>query len=300
MLETMGPSSARLGLVLGLVVALAVSAAAGCQIIAGLDDPVPGVPKAEGGVGVDAPTRKDVVVKSDTSMSMVDTGTGDSGSGGGDTGSDTGSDTGESAGDSGIAFVQGNSIDFMTVDAGTLTIGTTNAGDLVVVNLSYDVASAPVVSDTLGDNYRVAIGPVTDFQEFTHYVEYAEDVPSGELSISVTLGATPSSSFEVYVLEYSGVIPSGSLDVVSVGTGTSMAVDGMKSGFKTTTVPNELIFGYGETYSASPGTGFTLRENLNSNVAEDKFVTKIGSYETTATMTGGPSWIMLMATFKGF
>jgi hypothetical protein len=298
----MGLSRARFGVAVGLMAVALLAAAAGCQLIAGLDDPVPPVPKGEGGIdaSVDAPVHVDVAQKEDSSKPTRDASTSDGGPDAAEGGSDVDASDGASEATVPILFVQGNAMDFFTADSGSMPVGTTKAGDLLVVNLSYDSTGTPLITDNFGDSYKVALGPVADANDFTHYVEYAENLPSGDLSISVSLSSPASSSFQVYALEYYGLIPSGALDQTAFQNGTMTGLDGMKSGSRTTTAPHELIFGYGESGGANAGTGYILRESFNDNVAEDAVVRKIGNYQTTATMVSGTNWIMIMATFKGY
>jgi hypothetical protein len=101
------------------------------------------------------------------------------------------------------------------------------------------------------------------------------------------------------VHEYAGIATSSAFDRASSANGATAAQDGMNSGSVTTTWPRELVFGFAETGTAAPGTGFTARSLYGDNVTEDRVVEAIGSYHATATMVGGSEWSMMVATFKG-
>ncbi len=113
--------------------------------------------------------------------------------------------------------------------------------------------------------------------------------------MSVQLDA-PVGEIELYVHEYANISAFGVAAGAS-GTGNT-AVDGMQSPLVTTTVANELIFGYGTTGQAKVGTGLTLRSGFRGNVTEDRLLPTPGSYRTTATMLYSASWTMIAATFK--
>src|SRR6185437_2983710 len=72
------------------------------------------------------------------------------------------------------------------------------------------------------------------------------------------------------------------------------------SGAATTNFANELIFGADTiaTVTTGAGSGFTSRiiTSPDSDLAEDKIVTAVGSNSATASLNSG-AWVMQMAAF---
>jgi hypothetical protein len=151
------------------------------------------------------------------------------------------------------------------------------------------------VTDSLHNSYSTAmsiVAPGTPGNQ-TVAVFYALGVAAGTDSISVSVPAYAfGETLEVYVHEYSGI---SAFDRANGQTGTTTD---MHSGFVTTTAPGDLIFGFGDTGSVSPGTGFAPRLTLNQNLTEDRIAPIVGMIEATATMGMGNSWAMMAAAFK--
>jgi hypothetical protein len=151
------------------------------------------------------------------------------------------------------------------------------------------------VTDTRGNIYTLTAGP-TKYNGLQQVIYYAKNIASGSNTVTVTFNRRASYP-DVRILEYSGLDPSNPRDVVAVNTGTSPTTN---SGFATTTSPNQLIFGSGTTatFFSGPGGGFTARVfNAFGNIAEDKTVSSIGSYNATIIGQSAP-WIMQMVTFR--
>jgi hypothetical protein len=115
----------------------------------------------------------------------------------------------------------------------------------------------------------------------------------------VTVRLNGSATFlEVYIHEYSGLDTSFPLDVTASSIGNSATLD---SGPATTNFANELIFGWGPDGGGGAGSGFTARSTFNGNITEDKVVSTVGTYNATASRSGGSGpWSMQMATFRAF
>ena len=174
-------------------------------------------------------------------------------------------------------------------------------GNLIVMHLDWDgqTRSISTVTDTKGNTYTPIIAP-TNWNGLNYRAElwYAYNITGGGAAITVTatLSGLPTSFFQIYISEYSGIInTSNPLDQNSVLIGNTAAVS---SGFKTTTMSNELIYGasIGATGTLTTGGGFTNRSTANQNIIEDKNVTTTGSYNAAFTSAGG-NWIAQMATF---
>jgi hypothetical protein len=214
---------------------------------------------------------------------------------------------------SSIAFVQSGAAD-NGCWSGTLPTVTVplnapvTAHGTIIVALDFLQAAADVtlkgVTDSLGNTYTVNVppGPVVAGNEgpYLTAIASASDVKGGNDIVTVAL-SKPTACIEVYVLEYSGLARSAAFDVGRSAGGTTTATDGMASGIANTTAADELIFGFGFTNeAATAGTGFTPRNKFHGNVTEDRMVSAVGSFQTTATMyPKGTSWVMMMATFRG-
>ncbi len=218
-----------------------------------------------------------------------------------------------SAGDSGvvadagpppITYVQGNA-GSSGADAGGIVVvpfkTALSAHDAVIVGVDYNYSTAATtvasVTDTLGNAYKQVLQQ--DASGARLHIVLAEDVAGGPDLLTITLTTPPKSFFEVYIHEYAGLALAAAFDVGAGATGTSSAIDGMASGFATTSFANELIFGYGVTGTADAGTGFTPRLRFHDNITEDETVAAPGSYQATATMTAGTGWVMTMGAFRG-
>jgi hypothetical protein len=165
------------------------------------------------------------------------------------------------------------------------------AHDAIVVAVDFDLMATLQVSDTLGSTFSAAILPTGDFYPCAIY--YALDVPSGGTdTLTLTLSAAPPTFFEIYAQEYAGI---AGLDVTAGQSGTSVM---MQSGTATTTVANDLIFGFAATGTAGAGVGFTTRSNFNQNLVEDAIAGNPGPYQATGTMVAGSGWTVLMAAFR--
>jgi hypothetical protein len=204
---------------------------------------------------------------------------------------------------SSIAFVQAREGDVGSGLSLAVTFGSdVRAHDAIIVCVSIYTLSVTLtgIHDTRGNTFTTIVGPF-DANGTRHYLAFAADVVGGSDTVTATVSGNPSPYLGMHIHEYSGLARQGAFDVGSAAAGASKAVDGMQSGAKSTTADHELIFGYGvSSDTAYPGAGYTARSGFSTgDVTEDKVVSVRGSYQTTATMTVGSYWEMLMATFRG-
>ncbi|HEY8079381.1 MAG TPA: hypothetical protein VIF62_34860 [Labilithrix sp.] len=193
-------------------------------------------------------------------------------------------------------YVQGNANS--SDDAGAASVdynSPVNAGDMLLV--AFDMSpqgatSVLSVTDTQGDTFTKLF--TMDGSGLSYWVGACLGAKGGATTVNVQLAA-PIEFVELWAHEYANV---GSFDMAVGGSGTDMSTDGMKSPPLVTTVPNELIHGWGVTGSADPGTGFQLRSSFHSNVAEDMIAPTPGSYPAIATMSSGSDWSMMALSFK--
>jgi hypothetical protein len=176
------------------------------------------------------------------------------------------------------------------------------AGDLIVVVASWgnNLNATVSISDTLGNTYVSALGPV-NFGALPpnarQQIFYAKNIKGGANTVTATQNVGSNNFFQLFIFEYSGADTISPLDAVSSATSNSGTA--MDSGSAITTYPNELIFGAGNIANAisDPGAGFVNRSNFEGTLMEDKFVATASSYKATAT-GDGTAWVMMMATFR--
>jgi hypothetical protein len=174
------------------------------------------------------------------------------------------------------------------------------AHDALVLCLDYDSTTAQVVSvtDTSGDTFAQALGPFT-FGARRMYLFYALDTIGSAANETLTVAFdAPVPGVELYAHEYANVALSGAVDQTAANMGTSSTTDGMTSPKVITRYPNELVFGFGISGKAAPGTGLTLRLGYHDNVTEDMQAAVPGSYAAVATMTSGNAWAMTVTTLR--
>jgi Abnormal spindle-like microcephaly-assoc'd, ASPM-SPD-2-Hydin len=133
-------------------------------------------------------------------------------------------------------------------------------------------------------------------------IYYAKNIlaaGAGANAVTVTFSVAAVSA-DIRILEYSGADPNNPVDVTAVGSGSSGTTS--KSAAATTTNATDLIFGANivVTSTKGPGSGFTKRllTSPDGDIAEDKTVTKTGSYNATAPLTSSGAWIMQMVAFR--
>ncbi|MGZ4993177.1 MAG: beta strand repeat-containing protein [Methylobacter sp.] len=199
----------------------------------------------------------------------------------------------------GINFVQGSTNGSETTIASiaqAFTSSNTQGNLLVVTGTAARPSATLSISDTAGNAYGVAVGPITDpVQNVTAYVWYVPNCKGGPNTVTIT-PSTPG-ALEIHISEFSGADSGSPLDQTSVGIGTGFNIS---SGTKTTTVNGELIFGYdfaGDPNS-SVGSGFTGLSYVNGDWDEYQIQNTIGSVAATFTQPSNSPWLALMATFK--
>ena len=177
------------------------------------------------------------------------------------------------------------------------------AGDLNLVAVGWNDTSATVqsVTDSLGNSYALAAGPVKG-TALTQSIYYAKNILAGSNTVTVTF--SQSAVFpDVRILEYKGLNTTAPLDVTAGASGTSGNNAVVSSGAATTTSANELIFGAGMTNGAFGKAGTSFKAEVitaDGDIAEDEVVSATGSYSATASLGayGSQHWIMQMVTLK--
>ena len=201
---------------------------------------------------------------------------------------------------SGPTFVQVKSATPQTA-AGSVAVTYSlaqTAGNLNVVVVGWNDTTSTVstVSDSLGNNYVLAIGPTTG-TGLRQSIYYAAGIKGGSNTVTVRFNQA-AAYVDVRTLEYSGIDPARPLDgkAGAAGSGTTAS-----SGTATTTSANDLIFGAGMTtaHFSGAGTGFVSRiiTSPDADIAEDRTVSATGSYSATAPNSSG-NWVMQMVAFR--
>ena len=204
-----------------------------------------------------------------------------------------------------ITYVQGNSATPQTpqTTVNVLFTAAQTAGDLNVVVVGWNDTTATVsaVRDTKGNVYTRAVGSTQITGALSQSIYYAKNIvaaAAGSNTVTVTFSAAAAYP-DIRVLEYRGADPVNPVDVTATGTGTSAS---SASSSATTTNATDLIFGANMvvTTTTGPGTGFTKRllTSPDADIAEDKMVTAVGSYNATAPLSAAGSWVMQMVAFR--
>lgn len=191
------------------------------------------------------------------------------------------------------AFVQQNAGAALDASAGAIALpAPVTPGNALVVAFDVQTNGTPTVDDSQAETFTVStVSPITGPQHL--YVAFLFDARGGQTTITVhTLAQT---TIEMYANEYANV---ASLDAVVQGIGSTPATDGIQSDNITTTVPNELLFGFAVTGTGVAGTGFVQRSNFATNVTEDRVVAAPGTSRLLATMKSGTTWAILGAALK--
>lgn len=197
----------------------------------------------------------------------------------------------------GISYVQSTNATGSGSSVAESFISNTTAGNLIVVVVTWVSTSATAsVSDSQGNSYAVAVGPVVGTRS-TSQIFYAENIAGGPNTITATFSGSQNSQIGIH--EYAGLALSGALDVTSSNTGSSTLCD---SGALTTTQSDALIFGSCSA-ETNPGTRtagalFTERENATKILTEDRIVSTTGSYSADVSFTNFINWIGIVAAFR--
>src|SRR5579884_2826435 len=170
------------------------------------------------------------------------------------------------------------------------------AGDfLIITGTAARPRSTLTISDTAGDSFVSALGPVSDpSQDVTAYIWYVANAKGGPNTVTIT-PTGGADALELHISEWSGINPVSPLDQTSSATGSGTSIS---SGAQTTTRNGELIYGY--TFpngSSSPGSGFTGLSFVDGDWDEYEIQPVAGSVASTFTQSPATNWFAAMATF---
>ena len=131
----------------------------------------------------------------------------------------------DSSGSTSIARVQSVAPGWVSAQETTLTLAEENAGDLLVAGVYFDQSTVTItVADSLGNAWT----PTTAYANITPcpfgasganasvvQIFYAEDIVAGSNVVTVTQ-SSGTSPLGAFLVEYSGLLKSGSLDGISL------------------------------------------------------------------------------------
>src|SRR5208337_53339 len=134
---------------------------------------------------------------------------------------------------------------------------------LIITGTAARPAGTLTISDTAGDTFVPAFGPVTDTnQDVTAYIWYVPSCKGGPNT--VTLTPATAAALEIHISEWTGLTTTSPVDQTTSATGTGTTAS---SGTATTTVNGELIFGYTFLFNtAAAGSGFTPMSLVNGDL----------------------------------
>jgi hypothetical protein len=166
---------------------------------------------------------------------------------------------------------------------------------LIVTGTAARPAQSISISDSAGNVYLPAIGPISDpAQEVTAYVWYVPNAVGGPNTVTLTQGGF-GAAMEIHISEWSGVDKVSPLDQTSFARGTGTLAS---SGAITPSMNGELIFGYGfVNQDASSGAGFTPLSFVNGDLDEYQIQTIAAPVAATFTQESD-TWFAMVASFK--
>src|SRR5208283_3276982 len=202
-----------------------------------------------------------------------------------------------------IELVQHTSQDAGTASSATLAFNSNNtAGNWIGVCIRSGAANETfTVTDSKGNTYHKAIQFNQTGDGDTAGIFYAENIAGGANTIQVT--QTISGTLRFAILEYSGVVTSGSLDVAAAAQGNSSSPN---SGNAVTTANGDLLLGAimtsdVETYTA--GSGYNIEERVPTApntklIAEDQIQGSAGTVSASVSLGATDMWAAGLAAFK--
>src|SRR6266403_208207 len=204
-----------------------------------------------------------------------------------------------------IAFVQSNSATPQSPQT-TVTVTYTAAqtlGNLNVVVVGWNDTTSTVssVTDSLGNAYVLAAGPIVQSGTASQAIYYGKNISAaaaGANSVIVTFSLAASFP-DIRIAEYSGLDTVSPLDVSAGTQGTTTSTS--NSGSVTTSGANDLLVGANlvQATTTGAGAGYTSRGITgDGDILEDRVVSATGSYNATAALDKIQSWIMQMVAFR--
>jgi hypothetical protein len=166
---------------------------------------------------------------------------------------------------------------------------------LIITGTAARPRSSLTISDTAGDVFVTALGPVSDpSQDVTAYIWYVANAKGGANTVTIT-PTGGADALELHVSEWFGINSASPVDQTASATGSGASIS---SGAQTTTRNGELIYGY--TFpngNSSPGSGFTGLSLVDGDWDEYQIQPVAASVAATFTQQPAANWFALMVTF---
>ncbi len=173
--------------------------------------------------------------------------------------------------------------------------------NIVVVGWNDTTAKVTSVSDTRGNVYLLAAGPLKGTR-LTQSIYYAKSIAAGTNTVKVIFSPAAASP-DIRIFEYSGVSTTSPLDASAGASGTSANDAVVRSGTVSTTGAGDLIFGAGITSGGYISAGTSLTAEVitrDGSIGEDETASQRGTYGVSAELGayGQQNWILQMVAMK--
>jgi hypothetical protein len=196
-------------------------------------------------------------------------------------------------------LVQVGSLNTAGASNALLMPGNCAAGNLLVIESTWAPQSSTASLAGNSNTYTSIAGPTNwSGASFRSQFFYAANINSGATTITQTVTGSPTANF-TNCCEYGGMAAAPfDATASSVATGNNNAPTSNASA--TTSANDELVVGLWDSAgtNSAAGTNFVFRKPTNSANIEDKFVTAVGAYTASLSLTGTAQWVMTVATFK--
>jgi hypothetical protein len=177
------------------------------------------------------------------------------------------------------------------------------AGDLNVVIVGWNDASTQVssVTDSLGNTYRLAVGPTKISGGVSQSIYYAPNISAsapGSNVVRVTF--TSAANYpDIRAMEYNGVTTSNPLDAVAQGTGNNSY---SSSNNLATTAANDILVSGNTVSTQTTGAGAPSIQRLlttpDGDIAQDCVLVNAGTYSAAAPLRSPGIWVMQAVAFR--
>jgi chitodextrinase len=187
-----------------------------------------------------------------------------------------------------------NEISSGTTDSVTFASANT-AGNLIVVYVLWNNTNTVGVSDSKGNTYAAATAKTT-WGGGSSQAFYAKNISSGSNIVKATFATSINSFAIIQAHEYAGMSKTNPLESTIGASGSGTA---MNSGTLTTANANDLLFAASGSVGSvkSIDSSYTGRLTTSGNRTMDKVAATAGSYNATATNSGG-GWTLQLIAFR--
>jgi hypothetical protein len=202
-----------------------------------------------------------------------------------------------------FSVVEGNQSTVSTTYTSAQTEGNTN---IIAIGWRSDKGEISKVTDDKGNPYDLAA--LTRGESLSQAIYYAKKIAAaraGENTVKVTFSGDMLGP-DVRIAEYSGLDPTNPVTNSSSGSNNSAT-----SGSVTTTASNTVLFAAGISSSiyGNATNDFTTRvltqpkmgglPSTGTGIVADRIANTVGTYEATAPVSGGGTWLMQLVAFRG-